>query len=204
MTSEYKVQLEIAGPAAMFTRPDTGAAFVSYPAPTYSAAKGIFESVARFKSAYVRPIRSEICCQVQFQRYTTNYGGPLRSQSLAGGPNSMQNHALILTDVCYRIYGVLAEASPSPTGLNHLRALKEIFDRRLAAGQCYSMPCLGWKDFLPSYVGPLRPETQVNSSIDLEIPSMLHSVFDKPNAGKLAPEFRHNVRITRGVLSYAE
>lgn len=29
MRKEYEVQMEIAGPAAMFTRPDTGAAQVS-------------------------------------------------------------------------------------------------------------------------------------------------------------------------------
>ena len=42
---DYLVQLEIAGHTAMWTRPDTGDAPVSYLAPTFSAAKGIFESV---------------------------------------------------------------------------------------------------------------------------------------------------------------
>jgi len=40
----YEVKFEISGPTAMWTRPDTGDAPVSYPAPTYSAAKGLFES----------------------------------------------------------------------------------------------------------------------------------------------------------------
>ncbi len=35
------IALEVAGPAAMFTRPDTGATPISYPVPTYSAAKGM-------------------------------------------------------------------------------------------------------------------------------------------------------------------
>ena len=56
--SIYEVQFEIAGPAAMFTRPDTGATPVSYPAPTYSAAKGMFESIARINSAYIKPTKS--------------------------------------------------------------------------------------------------------------------------------------------------
>ncbi len=38
-----EVSLEIAGAAAMFTIPDTGAAPVSYPAPTYSAVKNYIE-----------------------------------------------------------------------------------------------------------------------------------------------------------------
>src|ERR1700677_3842122 len=55
--NSYRVEMEIAGPAAMWTRPDTGSAAISYPGPTFSAAKGIFEAIARVKSAYIRPIR---------------------------------------------------------------------------------------------------------------------------------------------------
>ena len=78
MPSRYAVGMEIAGPAAMFTRPDTGGSFVSYPAPTYSSAKGIFESVARLKSAYIRPTEVDLCRPIQYHRYATNYRGPLR------------------------------------------------------------------------------------------------------------------------------
>ena len=41
----YSIEMEIAGDTAMWTRPDTGDSPVSYPAPTYSAVKAIFESV---------------------------------------------------------------------------------------------------------------------------------------------------------------
>ena len=61
MKKDYPIQLEIAGHTAMWTRPDTGDAPVSYIAPTFSAAKGIFESVCWLKSAVVRPTRVEIC-----------------------------------------------------------------------------------------------------------------------------------------------
>ena len=37
----YPISLEISGPTAMWTRPDTGDSPVSYPVPTWSAAKGI-------------------------------------------------------------------------------------------------------------------------------------------------------------------
>ncbi len=46
--SHYSVQVEVGGPLAMFARPDTGATPTSYPVPTWSAAKGIFESIAFF------------------------------------------------------------------------------------------------------------------------------------------------------------
>ena len=53
----YPIQLEISGPTAMWTRPDTGSSPVSYVAPTFSAVKGIFESVLRWKSVNVRPTK---------------------------------------------------------------------------------------------------------------------------------------------------
>ncbi len=53
----YPLQLEISGPTALWTRPDTGSSPVSYIAPAFSAVKGIFESILRWKSVNVRPTR---------------------------------------------------------------------------------------------------------------------------------------------------
>src|SRR3954454_3857854 len=95
----YEVSLEVAGPLALFARPDTGGTPTSYPLPTWSAAKGIFESIAFFADggAWICPTRVEGCRRkrdnsnareaahqggrVRFQRYATNYGGPLRKAS---------------------------------------------------------------------------------------------------------------------------
>ena len=41
----YPIAMEIAGFTGMWTRPDSGDCPISYPAPTYSAVKGIFESI---------------------------------------------------------------------------------------------------------------------------------------------------------------
>lgn len=51
---DYSVGVEIAGPAAIFTRPDFGASFIFYPAQTYSAAKSTLDCVARSKTAHMR------------------------------------------------------------------------------------------------------------------------------------------------------
>ena len=53
IASHYQVCCEISGPTAMWTRPDTGDAPVSYPAPMLAAVKGIFESIVWLKSAEV-------------------------------------------------------------------------------------------------------------------------------------------------------
>ena len=179
----YEVQFEIAGTAAMFTRPDTGATPVSYPAPTYSAAKGMFESIARLKSAYIRPTKVEICSPIHYHRYTTNYGGPLRKSNQFSKGSSYQLFATILVDVCYRIYGIVEELERAPIDLttNHLHYLQDKFEKRLRNGRWYHVPCLGWNEFTPSYVGPFRETTKVEESVEQIIPSMLFSVFSAPN-----------------------
>ena len=198
----YKVSFEIEGAHAMFTRPDTGASFVSYPAPTFSAAKGMFESIARVKSAYIKPTKVEICKPIRYEKYATNYGGPLRKADQIRKKASYQLMAMVLTNVCYRIYGEIIRCGQEPEGVNSRHALQEIFLRRLVKGQCWHTPCLGWKEFVPSYIGPFRTKTEVETSINEVIPSMLISPFDAAVNGDLTAQYAQNVIIIDGVLRY--
>jgi CRISPR-associated protein Cas5d len=212
-TKQYPVALEIAGPTAMWTRPDTGDAPVSYPAPTFSAAKAIFESIVWLKNAEVVPSRVEICSPLVFHTYSTNYGGPLRKARIMKKGSSYQLLATVLINVCYRLYGTaqsdrvsenrLSENARKYTEKNGAHAYQEMFERRLRRGQCHAMPCLGWKEFVPNYVGPLREQTQVCTAVDMVIPSMLWQVFPSGKFGTWQPTFRQNVKITKGVLDYA-
>jgi|GEM_PF-2417161 len=95
----YPISCEISGPTAMWTRLDTGDAPVSYLAPTYSAAKGVLESVCWLKSAVVNPTRVEICAPPIWHTYTTNYGGPLRKSSSVKDGNSFQLLASVLVNL---------------------------------------------------------------------------------------------------------
>ncbi|MBI5665801.1 MAG: CRISPR-associated protein Cas5 [Nitrospirae bacterium] len=213
MVKSYEVSFEIAGPAAMFTRPDSGAAQVSYPAPTFSAAKGMFEAIAclrgdkgsdRKGAATIRPTKVEICAPLKFHKYTTNYGGPLRKSNQMAQGSSYQIPATILIDVCYRLYGIVEEVSMSRDGTNHRHYLQDLFHRRLKQGKVYYTPCLGWKEFVPSYVGAFREATKKQEDIDMVIPSMLHSVFDKISDGEVAPRFTVDAVIREGELIYAK
>lgn len=196
----YPVSFEIAGPAAMFTRPDTGSSPVSYPAPTKSALKSISECVALSKAAYFEPQRVEICSPVVFHKYSTNYGGPLRKS----GTVNFQLFATILEDVCYKVHGVILSYSPPRGGQNPQHQLQEIFMRRLSMGQFHTTPFLGWKEFVPTYFGQLRDTTSANTSIDIIIPSLLSSMYTRPTDGTVAPQFEQEVRIEGGVMFYAE
>ena len=148
----YHVAIEIAGPSALWVRPDSGASFVSYPAPTYSAVQGILDCVAHWKTAYLQPERVEVCTPIQTMRYVTNYGGPLRNSAKRGV--GYQLYATILVDVCYKIYAIVRESGRAPGAANHLHALQDVFNRRLKQGKLYRTPCLGWSEMTPSYLGP--------------------------------------------------
>ncbi len=212
----YTVEFEISGPTAMWTRPDTGDAPVSYPAPTYSAAKGLFESVVWLKSAEVVPTRVEICAPLVFHTYSTNYGGPLRKSKIMKKGSSYQLLATVLINVCYRLYAVVQSDQVPEERLsasakrqqsiasNGAHAYQEMFERRLRRGQWHYVPCLGWKEFVPDYVGPFRESTTLCSDITTAIPSMMWQVFPAGKFGQWQPTFRQDVKIAKGVLDYAQ
>ena len=216
--SKYEIAMEIAGPFAMWSRPDTGASPTSYPIPTWSAVKGIFESIAFFSDgkAWIRPTRVEICKEknseggeVYFQRYTNNYQGPLKDKKKV----NYQFSAHILADVCYRIYAVVENGSGQHLkhGNNPSHALQAIFQRRLKKGQCHKTPALGWNEFVPSYWGELRNQDNlsgiqsvIDEQINLDLVSVLSQVFDKAIGGAYAPRFvqAQQALIEKGVFNY--
>jgi CRISPR-associated protein Cas5d len=216
MNKQYEVQMEVAGPLAIFTRPDTGGTPTSYPVPTWSAVKAIFESISFLSDgkAWICPTKVEVCRRVgapggrvRFQRYTTNYGGPLRKSSLFGkgvaaGGSSMQLFATVLADVCYRLHGRVV-APPATNGKNPGHHLQEMFTRRLERGQCFRTPCLGWSEFTCSYWGDFRNGlTEVDDALVLDLPSMLFGVWGSPQHGLYAPSYCQGVRLQAGVLAY--
>lgn len=196
----------------MWARPDTGGTPTSYPAPTWSASKGLLESIAFLSSgqAWLHPIKVEICkpCgvrggEVRFQRFTTNYGGPLRKEQNIKNGTNMQFFATVLAGVCYRLYAEV-RGERFGEGRNPCHYLQDLFDRRLKQGRCFRAPALGWREFTCDYWGPFRDTWEVDEALDLEIPSMLDRVWDREHAGQYVSRFRQNVRIDRGVLAYAE
>ncbi|MCF8067393.1 MAG: CRISPR-associated protein Cas5 [Desulfobacterales bacterium] len=209
----YKIKMEISGKTAMWTRPDTGDCPVSYPVPTYSAAKGIFESILWGPAIQIIPTKVEICTPVQYHNYQTNYGGPLRKSGVIAGGGGFQLLATVLIDVCYRLY---AEVVPSPTKkrlpdkarqwdrqtTSPGHAYKDIFNRRLKRGQCFTIPFLGWKEFGPDYFGVFRKTTAVQSDVNMGITSMLREVFSEGYASKCSFTYDQGVKIVSGSLEF--
>jgi len=214
--SAYPVKIEIAGNTAMWTRPDTGDCPTSYPAPTYSAVKAIFESILWGPDIEIIPLKTELCAPIQYHSYGTNYGGPLRSSTSVREGNNYQLFATVLIDVCYRLY---AEVVPyknksrlpkdalqwdcKTTSPGH--AYQDMFERRLKRGQCYSIPFLGWREFTPSFFGEFRETTQVLTDMPVVIiPSMLRQVFsDGYNSSQVSYTYDNHLVIQNGVLKYS-
>lgn len=210
----YPIEMEIAGSTAMWTRPDTGDCPVSYPAPTYSAVKAIFESILWGPDVEIVPLKAELCTPVQYHSYCTNYGGPLRSTTAMKKGNNYQLYATVLIDVCYKLY---AEVMPShrkdglpekarqwdrkTTSPGH--AYQSIFQRRLKRGQSFSSLALGWSEFTPSYFGELRSTTKVLSDLPpIIIPSILRQVFSKGYNSPVSYIYDNDLVIKNGVLKY--
>lgn len=214
VNKSYPITMEVAGNTALWTRPDSGDSPCSYPAPTYSAVRGLFESVLWGPAVLVIPRKVEICSIPQYHSYATNYGGPLRSATSIKGNNNYQLFATVLTDVCYRLY---AEVIPNPdkatlpesatlwdqrtTSPGH--AYQEMFNRRLKRGQSYATLSLGWGEFTASYFGLFRETTQVCTELpDIMIPSMLRGVFQSGYNSDYHAVYDTNICIHEGLLAY--
>ncbi len=211
----YQVQMEISGNTAMWTRPDTGDCPVTYPVPTYSAVKGIFESILWGPAVKIVPEMVEICAPLQYHTYHTNYGGPLREVGVITSGGSYQLLATVLIDVCYRLYAKIFPIDGNKKELITQKSLswdkkttspghayQDIFNRRLSKGQCFSIPFLGWKEFGPNYFGSFRANTKVQTDFEVVIPSMLREVFSDGYNSKVAYSFDQNISISNGTLLF--
>lgn len=215
-SKRYQISMEVAGDTAMWTRPDCGDSPCSYPAPTYSAVRGLFESVLWGPDVLVIPQKVELCSVPRFHSYATNYGGPLRKKDSITKGNHYQLFATVLTDVCYRFY---AEVVPNPnkkllpqnarvwdsrtTSPGH--AYQEIFNRRLLRGQSYGTLSLGWSEFTVSYFGPFRDTSHVCTELsDIHIPStsMLRKVVKTGYGSEYCPAYDNDLCIHQGILEY--
>lgn len=215
-SKSYQVAMEIAGDTAIWTRPDCGDSPCSYPAPTYSAVRGLFESVLWGPAVQIIPRKVELCAKPQYNSYVTNYGGPLRSAKSIKDDNNYQLFATVLVNVCYRIY---ADVYPNPNKTNLPEsalswdrkttspghAYQQIFERRLKRGQSYATLSLGWSEFTVSYFGSFREQTQVCTDLpEILIPSMLREVFPDGYHSGYHAIYDNDVRIRQGVLIYPE
>jgi CRISPR-associated protein Cas5d len=198
----FPVEIEIEGPFAAFANPASGAGFQTYLVPPFSAAQGMFRAIAWLKEgACIRPTQVEICRPLVLTNLTTNYRGPYRKAALVSKGQSQQMAQQVLQDVCYRLHGEVVRVGQRHPEHDPCHYLQDLFNRRLARGQCAYVPHLGLSQFKATYFGCFRPETRVEP-LNLTIHHFLMSMYDAPLNGKVKPTFG-TAKVVDGVLSYA-
>ena len=193
---------------------------MSHEAPTFQAAKQIFESILWLRSAEVIPWRCEICSPIIKHRYYTNYNGPLRkgAEKLLGAETAGAHQliATVLVNVRYKLRAfVISDRHPKRDLSERAKkwvddpricgghAYQDRFAFRLNHGQWYHTPFLGWKEFTPSELGPVRDDTRRDESVDgISLPSFLHRTFPRGQFTRYRPQIRTHVVIERGKLDY--
>jgi CRISPR-associated protein Cas5d len=162
----YGVKLRVWGDYACFTRPEMKVERVSYDVITPSAARGILEAI-HWKPAIrwivdrihvLKPIkfssvrRNEVGSKISSRKATSAMNaGSLDGLYLLVDDVRQQRAATVLRDVDYVIeahFELTAKAGDDTEG-KHL----DIFNRRVAAGQCFHHPCLGTREFAASFAG---------------------------------------------------
>jgi CRISPR-associated protein Cas5d len=184
------ITVKVAGPLALFTRPEMKVERVSYDVITPSAARGILESVLwrpqmRWvirKLTVLRPIRffglkrNEVSSKVPSTvTKWARHGAPDRDYY--ADDDRQQRNALLLRDVAY-----LIEAVIELTGLagqeDTIRKYVEMFQRRLEKGQCFQQPYLGCREFPATVTSPdddERPDDELRGRT-LDLGWMLHDI----------------------------
>lgn len=205
----YSISMEVAGSFAHWSRPDSGSSKNTYEIPTYSEVKGMFESVLRLQNAIVVPIRVEICMPIKTSEMTFNYHGFSRKGDLFAKKAAAQISMVLLEDVCYKLYADVVdnkenftEKSSKYKNINNAHSYQSQFFRRLEKNQSYSQIVLGTSEFLPTYWGRIRLNTERVRGLNFSIPFMLKTPFDKPTCGSYSPQFYEKVDIIDGVAIY--
>ena len=168
----YGIRLEVWGDHACFTRPEFSVERVSYDVITPSAARGILESI--FWHPGMRYVIDRICV-LNPVRFTNIRRNEVKSKALSSSVLSyaksggelpyintrdeiVQRAAMVLTDVKYVLEAHFEMTDEAKEGDNPGK-FADIIRRRLAKGQCYSMPYFGVREFPAHFKPASKPET---------------------------------------------
>jgi CRISPR-associated protein Cas5d len=217
--------LEVWGDFACFTRPEMKVERYSYPCPTPSAARGVYEAIY-FKPQFywqVRRIellrppslialrRNEVKDKVStlaIQKWMTGKADPQplwadADASLLGTDmkGRTQRQTMALRKPRFR---VTASIVPRPGHEAKQVAFDEQFIRRASQGKCFQQPCLGAREFVAffRYV-QLDKNEPVPCDFNQDLGLMLYDIFDlrqanDQHASPFVTLFR--ARINGGVL----
>jgi CRISPR-associated protein Cas5d len=190
--------LEIWGEFACYSSPAHKVERWSYPCPSPSAARGIFDAIyvkpAEFRwqvtkiellnpPAYIALRRNEVSEVASTSNITKWMRGTAEPAPLFADDNSVrqQRQTMALRDVRYRLH---ARIVPWPGFESQLTAFDAQFVRRAAQGKCWAQPYLGCRECVAFFrliddLASQPPPVQ----LDQDVGYMLYDVFDLSRPG---------------------
>ena len=203
--------LEVWGDMACFTRPELKVERVSYDVITPSAARAIFESIFWKDAIRWEVTKIEILNPIKWTSVRRNEVGAVAGKNIKSiyiEEKRQQKNALLLKDVCYRIYAKLIFIPVRDRkNLKHEPGFDEnpgkynvMFERRAAKGQCFNQPYLGTREFAASFqfvdpsVGDLRPAIEEDRDFGI----MLYDM-DFSDINNVQPMF-YRAKMVQGMI----
>lgn len=199
--------LETWGDLACFSRPELKVERMSYPLPTPSAARGIFDAIfakpPEFRwqvrrievlehPAYIALRRNEVKEKVNLHAVEGWMSGKSEPEPIwADGDRELtgsdergrtQRQTMALKKVRYRLWG---EIRPWPGHERRQAALDAQFRRRAGAGKCFFQPYFGCREF-PAYFRLLDAAGASDPppvALEQDLGLMLYDVFDLSRPG---------------------
>ena len=200
------------GPYACFTRPEFKADRVSYEVLTPSAARGLLEAVLwkpairwRVERIHVlAPIKLDAIKRNEVARKAPIAGGDLGRYFADEDGNRTQRNTLLLRDVDYIIEAHFTITDRAGSD-DSLPKFVEMFERRLARGQCFHTPYLGCREFA-ARVEPAPSNWSIPDSLRIRRVlgmMLLDLVFENGQGGPMRPVF-FQAMLANGLLEVPE
>ena len=173
------LSLRAFGPLACFTRPELKAERMSYPVPTPSAVRGLFEAILWKPAIVWRITRIKVLKPIRFTAFRRNEVNskavaPSRDVILNGGEmrpffadqDRAQRNTVALYDVDYVIDACFQMTDKAGKEDNPQKFV-EMFQRRLFKGQHFHQPYFGCREFIASVEPVDNPPDPIEDSRDL-------------------------------------
>lgn len=203
------VEVKVWGEFACFTRPEMKVERVSYPVMTPTAARGVLEAIF-WKPQFVWQIQEiHVLNEIRYASFIRNelsskqsaqaaigWASTGRGSYLAYGDRT-QRHTLALREVAYVIR---ADVRLKPGITDNVAKYRDQFRRRVARGQCFSMPYLGCREFSAAFAEPTPVDRPV--PITDSLGSMLLDVEHRP--GQAGRPLFFDAHLVNGVLQVPE
>jgi len=182
-----------------FSRPELKTERFSYPCPTPSAARGIFDSIyckaynrhtktAQFYwqvekiellsyPSYIALRRNEVSHTVVADRTIKQWmRNPEKIAPIFADECRQQRQTMALKNPVFRIH---AHIVARPGFEKSIKAYDNQFERRARQGKFFVMPCMGCREF-PAFFEYIPDSSQLSPSVDFnqDLGFMLYDVFD--------------------------